>query len=106
MRDYHSDTIAVRCCCQPAKVLGWVPAPAGVWWAKGGTLYPMASTVVAGAEEPPRIALEMAFVHRGPGTAGQRALKSMNLPIGTLRSIVGWQEADNGLQDADEHHKT
>lgn len=98
--------IEVRCCCQPQKLLGWLPVPDTV---QGGDI--IAFTVRRASWElaslnaqpvfftPDIIALPVAIFGEpaldadGPRIVKRLALKSEETPLERLRLIPGFREA-------------
>lgn len=99
----------VRCCCQPQKLLGWLPAP------EGGrsrrfvlrSPYPSGQRWTDGAEEPTAIPINEVRLDvceffdapkngdgsRPPWRDTQEAYKAEGVPLETLRLIPGFIEA-------------
>lgn len=90
--------IEVRCCCQPQKLLGWLPVPDGV--GAGDTVHFVVSRPrwrLASREAEP--VFEMADVITLPvaildeNGRSSLALKSEETPVERLRQIPGFVEA-------------
>lgn len=91
--------IEVRCCCQPQKLLGWLPRPPNV---RVGTAFifrvaePYDRTL-KGYDDPKTfrttsVYLPVALFEPGGGAEPYPALKSEETPLETLRQIRGFRE--------------
>lgn len=95
--------IEVRCCCQPTKLLGWLPFgdPAYMpltmsfrWWELENGTPATPDLEHPWAPAPPVVEkrLELTVGYFGCGIASRPALKSEETPIETLRKIPGFIE--------------
>lgn len=75
---------AIRCCCTPNKVLGWIEGPADVpaWLVLGYMKWP--------GDKPQKHRIEVREFQQGHST--ERAVYSEDRPIEFWRAVPGFQE--------------
>ena len=87
--------LAVRCCCTPRKVLGWVNVPDRAFSGYTFALRPDATALPlpgdTSAPLDPCVYLEKAAYIHDDGSV-EWAFKSMDLPIETLCRIAGFEK--------------
>ena len=98
------DEIEVRCCCQPQKLLGWLPRPANV---RVGTAFIFVvaepfERVLKGFDvsrpetvKTVHVYLPVTLFQPGDGAEPYPALKSEETPLETLRQVRGFREHVN-----------
>lgn len=95
--------LPVRCCCNPTKLLGWLPVPDKLPVGWGTTIsYAVGPLFVFDGSQPARsdrtvVTLEVGKFHQnfdatGQGPITELAIKSMDHPIETFRKIRGFVE--------------
>lgn len=85
----------VRCCCNPERVLGWLPVPAGVRDTLNVFLQGEVGFVAAmaqGMAPPPLVVLQLEIRPVFSRSETHLALKSMHKPVETFRRIRGFRE--------------
>lgn len=92
--------LAVRCCCTPNKIFGFLKYDGSDRKADGGTIYIRVLNKTGGAE---RVALrDMHRRRRGPQIEVELAVYSEERPIEFWRNIAGFIEASPDQQPDDD----
>lgn len=98
-------SIAVRCCCEPSRILGFVtihePPKVGCWYS-----FPLLERTAFKDVKPPAvqhsISLQADTVKSWQTLRTEYALRSDETPIDTLRKIPGWREVNRLVEPGTE----